>query len=341
MQREQRQQIQNHPRYSLYKNLLFIAAFSFFCLPAHATMSNFQMQQNLSCPGGGACTVSGFTAIPAGSFVAAIINVDGGTGAVPSAGASNAGTWVVPTLCATQVNCASALTAVNSVAVEWILSSTGTPTSIIVTSTTNINEATVVTFTFTGSSMAFDVGVGGTGCTGTCGGTPGTTPGFSAGTLSGTNDFILQYATMSGNFTGCPNSATSPATFPSGNGVCGLLNSTNNAAGTYATGASGQLSAGAVAFKEVSASTPILNLTQNQMPNFSWGVVSYSLLVGLLIGAGHGVTHVINPVCSVGSVAGNYAGKSQSLLDSVPIELRQTPSGAYEMAKIARDGDQS
>jgi hypothetical protein len=217
-------------------------------------MSNFQVQSNLSCAGATTCNVAGFSAIPAGSFVLGFIIRDGDNHAVPSAGSSGAGTWIVPSGCTTQANCGSAASAVNSGGIEYILSSTGTPTTVTCTSTLNIDECVVVTFTFTGASIAFDVGVGGAGCN-SCATGPDKA-GVSPGTLTGTNDYIVQYEVTSGSLTGCPNSATSPANFPNGNGICGLLNSTNTTAGTWTDSSSNtNNSQGALAFKEAVAAT--------------------------------------------------------------------------------------
>lgn len=128
--------------------------------------------------------------------------------------------------------------------------------------------------------MAFDVG-NVLSCLSSC-----SLTGLSPGTLGGTNDYILQYGVNNNNFSACPNSATNPNVFPSGNAACGLLNSTNNAAGTFSGVAGTVQGNGSVAFKEASASTPVLNLTQNQMPDFKWNITSYALIPIILRGAG-------------------------------------------------------
>lgn len=117
-------------------------------------------------------------------------------------------------------------------------------------------ECDVSVYTFTGTSMAFDVGAATT-----AGGGGVNMAGLSAGTLTGTNDVIIQYAVGAGTFSGCPNSAASPAAFPNGNAVCGLINSTNNAAGTY-TNAAGAAFLGSITFKEAAVAGGTVGINQ-------------------------------------------------------------------------------
>jgi hypothetical protein len=218
--------------------LLFLAA-----LPTRATQTLSQHLSNISCGHVASCSVTGFSAIAAGSF---ILGIENGSGAVTAtAGTSGGGTWVVPSGCTTVSDCSEVDATAGGIAVQYILSSTSSPTSITCTaSAASIDECEVVVYTFTGTSMAFDVGnVRDQTSAGT------SFAGVSAGTLTGTSDIIVQYAVTSGNMSGCPNSAASPADFPNGNGACGLINSTNNAAGTW-TLTSGTAALGSIAFKE-------------------------------------------------------------------------------------------
>lgn len=227
------------------KLLSVVVAILLFCVvSAQATVSFKQVKGNASCGGASSCTVPGFTAVPAGSLIVARMGGNGGLAA--SAGSSNAGTWTVPSGCSTVSDCSESDSTAGNTAIEYILSSTGSPTSIICTATTAvISDCSVAAYTFTGSSMSFDVGNVRDQTT-----SAASFAGVSAGTLTGTNDVILQYGTTDSNFTGCPNSAASPADFTNGNAFCGLVNTTNNAAGTYTLSASGRGALGAIAFKE-------------------------------------------------------------------------------------------
>lgn len=232
----------------LLQLVLLFAALA-WCVPAHATITFVQVHSNVACGNVTTCTVTGFTAIPAGSFIVARASASVSF-TFSSGAASNAGTWTIPSGCTTNTACNENDATAGSVVVEYILSSTGTPTSIVVgtASGANIADVSVAVYSFTGSSMAFDVGsvrdqtVTGTSYAGT-----------SAGTLTGTNDIILQYGTTNGNFSVCPNSAASPNDFTNGNALCGLVNSTNNAAGTFTLSTTGRAALGAIAFKEAAA----------------------------------------------------------------------------------------
>jgi hypothetical protein len=325
------------------KFLLLFFVLAWWCVPTHATMSNFQVKSNVSCGGASTCSVTGFTAIPTGSFIVATMTCDGATTCGPSAGSSGAGTWVVPSGCTTTSNCSSGASTVNSAAVEYILSSTGSPTSITCVSSGIQDECVVSTFTFSGSSMAFDVGVGGAGCN-TCTPSGGPFVGVSAGTLTGTNDYILQYTATSGTTAACPNSATSPNQFPNGNGVCGLLNSTNNAASDWGTMGGGQpnISQGAIAFKENSTAFTWLNMVSglndaNHRRIFGIEIVDYfiGLTVGLLYGVYESSTESIsNSIRSIRSLAGNHSRQTQSLLPAPLIELWKAPDGIYQTVPV-------
>lgn len=227
------------------KRLIIILGLLFCAIPARATITFTQVHGNAACGSVSSCTVSGFSAIAAGSM---IIEKLGGsvTTLIASAGASNAGTWVVPSGCTTNADCHSTDATAGTAAVAYILSSTGTPTTIACTATlATITDCSVSVYTFTGASMSFDIGairdqtVTGTSYAGT-----------SAGTLTGTNDIIFQYGSSNGTFSGCPNSAASPADFTNGGANCGLINSTNNAAGTLTLSITGRAALGAIAFKE-------------------------------------------------------------------------------------------
>jgi hypothetical protein len=217
-------------------------------LRAHATITFSQAKGNAACGNVGSCTVTGFTAIAAGSFLIARMG-SSATTLPASAGSSNAGTWVVPAACATNADCHEADTTGGSVAVQYILSTTGTPTSIICTAATgSMTDCAVSVYTFTSSPMSFDVGAVRDQTTAAT-----SFAGTSAGTLTGTNDVIIQYGVTNGTFSACPNSGAAPADFTNGNSLCGSINSTNNAAGAWTLSGSGRAALGAIAFKEAAA----------------------------------------------------------------------------------------
>jgi hypothetical protein len=228
----------------LFQLVLLLASLA-CCAPAHATITFSQVKGNASCSAT-TCSVTGFTAIAAGSFIVARAS-SSGTGITFSSGAaSGGGTWVIPSGCTTNSDCHESDTTAKSVMVEYILSSTGSPTSLTVgTASGTIADTAVAVYTFTGSSMAFDVGAVRDQTTSAT-----SFAGTSAGTLTGTNDAILQYGSTNGNFNSCPNSSASPADFTNGDGLCGLINSTNNAAGTWGLSTTGAGALGAIAFKE-------------------------------------------------------------------------------------------
>ena len=212
--------------------------------PAHASFTLSQHLSNTSCGGVSSCAVPGFTAVAAGSFIVGV-EVSAGT-ITPSAGTSGGGIWTVPSGCTTVANCSESDSTAGGVAVQYILSSTGSPTTISCTaSTAVIAVCDVIVYTFTASSVSFDVGAVrdvSTAATNLAGESPGT--------ITGTNDAVIQYGAFSGTASSpCPNSAASPGDFPAGDAVCGLINTTSNTAGTY-TNTSSRAALGAIAFKE-------------------------------------------------------------------------------------------
>lgn len=215
-----------------------------FARPASATITFVQVHGNAACGGVTSCTVSGFSPnIAAGSFI--FMRTSASTA---SAGASGAGTWTLPSGCTTNTACNESDATGGSVSVAYIASTTGSVSSITCTTGSTMNDCAVAVYTFTGSSMSMDVGaVRAQAVTGT------SYAGQSAGTLTGTNDLILQYGVTNGDFSACPNSSASPADFTNGNGLCGLINSTNNAAGTWTLSLTGRAALGAIAFKEAAA----------------------------------------------------------------------------------------
>lgn len=125
----------------------------------------------------------------------------------------------------------------------YVLSATGGATTITFTGTAQFEFAELIEYS-NANGAAFDV------CANRVQTSAGTNiAGVSAGTLTGTNDVINQWGRFSGTATGCPNSSTNPNDQPNGDAACGLINSTNNAAGNYAN-ASSTAALSAIAFKE-------------------------------------------------------------------------------------------
>lgn len=203
-----------------------------------------QVEANAACGGVASCTVSGFTAIPAGSFLFERMAAGSSSALRASAAASNAGTWVLPTTCTTNTACYETEGS-TSVAVAYISTSTGTPTTVLCKATAaHIDDCTVAVYTYTGTAPVVDVGaVRQQGSSAT------SFAGVSVGTITGTSDLIVQYGASTGNYDACPNSAASPADFANGSGTCGLINSTNNAAGTWGLSLTGTGALGAISFK--------------------------------------------------------------------------------------------
>jgi hypothetical protein len=148
---------------------------------------------------------------------------------------------------ANSATCNSSDASSGSAAIAWVLNATGGDTSITFTWSSGYSiDTDVLEYHSTNGVSSFDV----------CNnrdqaGFAANIAGISPGTLSGSNDVILQYAVFSGHCNACPNSALSPSDLLAGNAICGLMNSTNNAAGTYSN-ASSAAALGAVAFKEAS-----------------------------------------------------------------------------------------
>lgn len=129
--------------------------------------------------------------------------------------------------------------------VAYVLSATGGSTSITFTASAAFDTVDLLEYSYTGTPISFDV------CSNRDQSVAAVNiAGVSCGTLTGTNDAIIQLGVFSGNASApCPNSAASPADFPNGDSACGLINTTNNAAGTYTnTSSAGPLSS--IAFKE-------------------------------------------------------------------------------------------
>lgn len=216
-------------------------------IPASATISLQQTtRSNTACGNVNSCSVSGFSAIPAGSSLVGVAINDAGA-LTPSAGTSGGGTWTVPSGCTGNSNCTGTNSTARTIGSQYVLSSTGAPTAISCTSTAAvIDECTVIVISSNG--LSFDVGAtADRSAAGT------NLAGLSPGTLSGTNDYILQYGVFSATASGCPNSAASPGVFPGNNAVCGILNTTSTTAGNY-TNTSSTAGIASVAFKEAAAS---------------------------------------------------------------------------------------
>jgi hypothetical protein len=204
-------------------------------IPAHAaTWALVQHASTSNC--GSPCTLTLTQNTTAGN-IGIITTGFTSTGKTISA-ISGGGTWIHPTCSGSGSGNG------HSVDVWYILSLTGGVGSIQTTS-----SATQDFLEFTEYSNpnggAFDVCAMRNAASGT------NLAGTSAGVLGGSNDVILQFAVMGGTASGCPNSAASPADFPNGDAACGLINSTNNAAGNY-TNTAGSAAMGSIAIKEAS-----------------------------------------------------------------------------------------
>lgn len=212
--------------------------------PAHATWVNTQHLSNIACGNVATCNVTGFSAVAAGSFIIGF-PINEVAGVTATTGTSGGGTYVLPTGCTGTSSCAALGPTSNlGIAVQYVASSTGSPTTLSCTaSAAVIDDCQINVYTFTAGPITMDKGASTARASGT------NIAGVSAGTLTGTNDLIIQYGTFSGTASGCPNSAASPGDFPNGNASCGLINSTNVTAGNYtSTSSTGAL--GSIAFKE-------------------------------------------------------------------------------------------
>ena len=214
----------------------------------------FTLSQHLSTTGCSAatCAVSGFTAIPAGSLIVGIAYTNTG-GTVATAGASGGGTWVVPSGCtgAWSSDCSSGDSNGDLTFSEYILSSTGSPTTITVDSTGGSITGTVevIVYTYTNGPISFDVGADAadsSNCT-TCAGI--------TLSLTGTTDAIIQYAacdntcaTGGAGFIGS-SPYTNPADFPGGNAAGGSINTSSGAAPNIAMSPTGTMAVAAISFK--------------------------------------------------------------------------------------------
>ena len=236
------------------RKLFLFVAILLLTQRASATFTTSQHRSATGCSGT-SCTVTGFTAIAAGSMVVGI--GFGDTSIVPSAGSSNAGTWTVPSGCSATSNCLSTNTSAGGVLLEYILSSTGSPTSVIVTSSAgNFTAVEVLVFTFTSGPVSFDSGGTAnrtTNCT-TCAGITTTVTG---------NDLIVQAITCAqtcatsgtAGFVGAsPYVTTSGGVndFPAGDGVGAAINQSSGTAPNWAQSPTGNAAVTAIAFKESS-----------------------------------------------------------------------------------------
>jgi hypothetical protein len=210
----------------------------------HHTWTLIQHPNNSACTASAtSCTITMTQATGSGNLLIGVV-LPGGTSKTFSTGTAGAGTWVHPT------GCAASDTTAGSADIGYVLSSTSGVSSIVLTISAAASAATwsaeVVEYHFTSPPSAFDV------CSERDASTAAANlAGVSVGTISGTNDVVVQYGLFAGTASGCPNSAASPADFPSGDAVCGLMNTTSNTAGTY-TNTSGRAALGAAAFKETS-----------------------------------------------------------------------------------------
>lgn len=228
------------------KRIILLLLLTLLPIRAHATWAMTQHRSTIGCASM-SCAVTGFSAIAAGSF--AFEQITGaGTTMRANAGVSGGGTWALPTTCTTNTDCHSSDATAGTVAIAYIATTTGAPTTMTCTSvTSNINECEVVITTFTSGPIVVDVGA-----IRDQSAAAANIAGTSPGTLTGTNDFIMQGGIFSAAASGCPNSATNPNDFPNSNAACGLINSTTTTAGNY-TSTSGRAGLYGIAFKEAAA----------------------------------------------------------------------------------------
>ena len=206
--------------------------------------------QNFSCGSGSTtCAVTVQSTGSGNLLVAAVTNGTGTTGRFSTASAG--GSWVHP------ASCASTDASAGWTDFGYVLSSASGVTSITITITAapaGLWGVDILEYSISGgSTVAFD----------NCGvrdqsSSVANFAGVSCGTLSGTNDVIIQASNCTAAISGCPNSSASPAVFPNGDGVCGLISSVTTTAGNY-TNTAGFGTPASIAFKEVAAASTINN----------------------------------------------------------------------------------
>jgi hypothetical protein len=217
------------------KRLPIIFAVLFCVVPAHATIS--LVQHVTGCSGNATPCSLAVSSTTAGNLLVGVGQFLQGSNTMTSI---TGGTSVHP------AGCAGSDASGGSSDVAYVLSATGGDTTITFTGSTSFAQVDLLEYHSTNGVMAFDV------CANRDQNSSASNiAGVSPGTLTGSSDVIIQHGQFVGNATGCPNSSASPADFPNSNAICGLMNTTNNAAGTY-TNTAGNAGLGAVAFKEAS-----------------------------------------------------------------------------------------
>jgi hypothetical protein len=218
-------------------------------MPVHAGTWSLVQHPNKTTCASSPCAIT-VTSTTAGNLLIGIAGFSTNTGAMTSI---TGGTSVHPSCKSTSGSFVSNI--------AYVLSATGGTTSVSFTYSGTDDWIEFLEYKSLGGTPTFDV----------CGVRSDTSSGaniagVSAGTLSGTNDVIVQFGEWQNlGATVCTNSSASPNDFPNSNSVCGLINSTNTAAGTYSN-ASGNsnVALGSVAFKDTGggvACTPRLMLT--------------------------------------------------------------------------------